>query len=107
LIALFVIFFKYNKYAAVKINYVQELFIKITYGNGKCHFFCSENPYIKLPKDVAQSITTRFPGWTLDKDIYRVNYHISKGVTKDQYQERLENGDKTMKVKIDADGNFM
>lgn len=61
---------------------------------------------IALPKHVVNSVVKRFPGWTIAKDAYLVNYHNEKGVTK-KYKLTLENGDKRMKVKTDAEGNFL
>lgn len=62
---------------------------------------------IKLPKDILKSVANRFPEWGVSKDIYKVNYHHEKGVTKEEYRIKLENGDKTLIVKIAGDGNFI
>ncbi len=62
---------------------------------------------IKLPKDVLKSVTKRFPEWSISKDIYKVNYHHDKGVTKEEYRIKLENGDKTVVVKLAPGGDFM
>ena len=48
----------------------------------------------------------RFPGWTITKDVYLVNYHQKKGANK-TYKLKLENGDETLRVKIDQMGNFL
>jgi len=61
---------------------------------------------ITLPMSVAKSVTKRFPGWTISKDVYLVNYHHKKGVDK-KYKLTLENGDKRMRIKSDAEGNFL
>ena len=61
---------------------------------------------IALPKDVAGAIAKRFPGWTISKDIYLVNYHDAKGANK-KYKVTLINGDERIKVKMDAEGNFL
>jgi len=62
---------------------------------------------VQLPKSVRESIAQRFPGWAHTKDVYLVSYHNKKGVERQEYKVILENGDKTMKVKVDAVGNFM
>ncbi|MEW7290377.1 nicotinate-nucleotide adenylyltransferase [Aquimarina sp. 2304DJ70-9] len=62
---------------------------------------------VKLPTNVVKSIAKRFPGWTVTKDLYVVNYHDKKGATKKMYKLRLENGDKLIKVKTDDEGNFL
>ena len=62
---------------------------------------------VKLPKDVRNSVLNKYPGWTITKDIYKVSYHHEKGVTKEQFEIKLKNDDKTIRTKVDADGNFM
>ena len=62
---------------------------------------------VKLPEAVANSITKRFPNWSLVKDIYKVSYHKGKGVTKAIYKVKLTNGNKILKVKTDEEGNFI
>lgn len=61
---------------------------------------------INLPTSVKTAILNRFPEWTVTKDVYRVNYHDSKGVNK-RYKLKLENGDETVRVKVDELGNFL
>ena len=61
---------------------------------------------INLPNVVKKSILDRFPEWTITKDIYLVNYHANKGVSK-KYKLKLENGDKTLRIKVDEMGNFL
>lgn len=59
-----------------------------------------------LPAAVAKAILKRFPNWNFSENIYVVNYKKSKGATK-HYKLTLENGDKRIKVKLDALGNFL
>jgi len=61
---------------------------------------------VKLPKDVRDAVFTRFPNWTLDKDVYYVTYNENKDAKK-IYKIKLRNGKEVMRVKIDAEGNFM
>ena len=61
---------------------------------------------IALPKEVAKAVAKRFPGWTISKDVYLVNYSDKSGATK-KYKLTLENGDQRMKVKTDEKGNFI
>ena len=61
---------------------------------------------VKLPKDVRDAVFTRFPNWNLSKDVYYVNYNTNK-VPKKVYKLKLKNGDEVMRIKIDAEGNFM
>jgi hypothetical protein len=61
---------------------------------------------IALPKDVAKSVTERFPHWAIPKNVYYVHYSDAYGGKK-MYKITLENGDKRMKVKTDENGNFL
>ncbi len=61
---------------------------------------------VALPNAVKEAVLDRFPGWTITKDMYRVNYHEDKGAKK-TYKLRLENGDKKLRVKVDENGNFI
>lgn len=61
---------------------------------------------VNLPMSVKEAVMERFPEWTITKDIYVVHYHDTKGVTK-RYKLKLENGDKTLRVKIDDTGKFL
>lgn len=61
---------------------------------------------INIPAGVRKAVMERFPEWTITKDIYRVNYHEDRGAKK-TYKLTLENGDKTLKVKTDEEGNFI
>jgi len=61
---------------------------------------------VKLPKDVRDAVFTRFPNWTLDNDAYFVNFENNKDAKK-VYKIKLRNGNEVMRIKIDAEGNFM
>lgn len=61
---------------------------------------------IRLPKDIRDAVFERFPNWTLDKDIYYVNYNTNMDPKK-VYKMKLRNGKEVLRVKIDAEGNFM
>ena len=61
---------------------------------------------VTLPRAVIESVSKQFPNWIFKKDVYLVSYHDEKGVTK-KYKITLENGDKRIKVKTDAEGNIL
>ncbi|WP_340202145.1 nicotinate-nucleotide adenylyltransferase [Ascidiimonas sp. W6] len=61
---------------------------------------------VKLPKVVSNAIVDRFPGWDVIEDVYLVKYNDKKGTSK-KYKVRLQNGDQVIKVKMDAEGNFL
>lgn len=60
---------------------------------------------INLPNSVKVSVLDRYPGWTISKDVYHVTYHDKSGVNK-KYKLKLENGEKTIRVKLDENGVF-
>ena len=62
---------------------------------------------VKLPEDVLTAVAKRFPNWSVVSDVYRVNYHAGTNVARKMYKITLTNGDEKIKVKTDADGNFM
>lgn len=61
---------------------------------------------INLPLAVKNAIVGRFPGWSITKDNYMVTFYDNRGTYK-RYKLKLENGDKTMRVKLDEKGNFL
>ena len=61
---------------------------------------------IALPKAVATSVAKRFPKWKISKDVYLLKYNNKKGA-KRTYKLILENGDERLRIKTDADGNFL
>jgi len=61
---------------------------------------------VKLPKAVRDAVVKRFPNWSMTTDVYKVSFHKHNNVAKKQYKVKLENKDKTMKVKLDEKGNF-
>lgn len=76
-------------------------------GDGKLIRTIEKFKNIKVPKEVSKSVAKRFPGWIIYEDVYKVNYHKTSGVTKQEYKLTLENGDKRLKVKTDPKGNFI
>lgn len=61
---------------------------------------------VVLPTDVTKAVAKRFPGWSISKDVYLIDYKEGKGTDK-KYKLTLENGDQRIKVKSDVDGNFI
>jgi len=75
-------------------------------GEGKLLRTAEKFKDINLPKTVRESVADRFPGWTITKDIYLVSYSDTKGANK-AYKLKLENGNKTLRVKLDETGKFL
>lgn len=61
---------------------------------------------IKIPNAVSQSVTKKFPGWQIAKDVYLVSYYDPDGVDK-KYKLLLEKGTKRMKVKTNEKGEIL
>jgi hypothetical protein len=62
---------------------------------------------VKLPLAVSEALVERFPKWTVDKDIYKVSYSEPNWESKKTYKLKLSNGEKTIRVKTDENGNFL
>ncbi|GAA4270400.1 nicotinate-nucleotide adenylyltransferase [Hyunsoonleella aestuarii] len=75
--------------------------------NGKIIRTIEKFKNIKLPKSVREAVYKRFPNWSLEKDVYLVNYHSKNEKVSKEYKVKLKNGEKTMRVKLTEDGNFM
>ena len=61
---------------------------------------------VRLPEAVSQSLTDRFPNWVAVSDVYRIVYKEDRGAKK-IYKLKLKNGDKTMRVKMNEDGEYL
>ena len=75
-------------------------------GEGKLLRTAEKFKDINLPTVVKEAVLDRFPEWRITQDIYLVNYHDRKGITK-KYKLKLENGDEVLRVKLDENGNFL
>ena len=74
--------------------------------NGKIVRTIEKYENIALPMAVTTSVVKRFPKWKISKDVYLLKYNNKKGAKK-TYKLTLENGDERLKIKTDADGNFL
>jgi hypothetical protein len=61
---------------------------------------------VALPVAVRNALVTRFPNWELTGDTYRINYKDSDGA-KRNYKIKIRYGEKTMRVKMTEDGEFL
>lgn len=62
---------------------------------------------IELPKVIAEAVGKRYPNWSINKDVYFVNYHETNTEVKKYYKLTLRNGDRRMQVKVNAEGEFL
>jgi hypothetical protein len=61
---------------------------------------------ITVPVPVRNAVATRYPNWSITRDVYRVNYEDETGA-KMVYKLLLENGKKRLKVKTNEKGEFL
>ncbi len=61
---------------------------------------------VALPKEVRNALATRFPNWELTDDSYKINYNDRAGASK-SYKIKIRNGEKTMRVKMTENGEFL
>ena len=61
---------------------------------------------VRLPEAVSKSLTNRFPNWEAVSDVYRITYKENRGAKK-IYKLKLKNGNKTMRVKMNEDGEYL
>ncbi|MBT8271575.1 MAG: nicotinate-nucleotide adenylyltransferase [Flavobacteriaceae bacterium] len=60
---------------------------------------------VKLPEMVRFAVADRYPGWEIEKDVYRVDYY--DGDSNRQWKVVLTKGDKKKRVKLDGYGKFL
>lgn len=61
---------------------------------------------IKLPLAVSNAIVSKYPGWRITGDIYRVSY-IKNKKTRKTYKLFIEKNGKHIRVRTDEKGNFL
>ena len=59
-----------------------------------------------IPEAVRKAVNQKYPGWSLSKDVYLVNYHDDQGAKK-QYKLKLEKGKDVVRIKTDENGNIL
>jgi len=87
--------------------YIPEGYILAAYDkNGEILRTAERFNDVALPQGVITAVAKRYPNWVLKKDVYLVSYYESGNISK-KYKITLENEDKRMKIKTDAEGNFL
>lgn len=88
--------------------YIPEGFIAAAYDkDGQLLRTIEKFKSVKLPIAVSKAVNDRFPKWTIESDIYKVTYSDKKMSAKKIYKMKLTNGEETIKVKTDEEGNFL
>lgn len=88
--------------------YIPEGHVLATYdNNGKIIRSAERFKNVALPKAVSRSIANRYPGWSIAKDIYVVNYYSNTENTDKVYKLKLARGDERLRVKTNENGVFI
>lgn len=63
---------------------------------------------VRLPSTVATAVVTKFPNWSISKDVYLVSYYDDNngGKAVKKYKLVLENGNKRIRVQVSEDGEI-
>lgn len=61
---------------------------------------------ISLPSAVSQAVVKRYPNWAISEDTYVVRYEDANGA-QTTYKMQLQNGNKRIRVKTNANGEFL
>ncbi|RYY96704.1 MAG: nicotinate-nucleotide adenylyltransferase [Chitinophagaceae bacterium] len=87
--------------------YLPEGTLLATYdSSGKLMQTAEKYKNIALPSPVSMAVSSRYPNWTIAKDVYLVNYVADQGAGK-VYKLKLQNGNKRMKVRVNDKGEFL
>lgn len=86
--------------------YIPDGKILVAYDqNGKVIRTIEKFKNVKLPEVVRLAVLERFPNWAISSDVYRVSYNDGK--TKKEYKVVLKNGEEKLRVKLNAEGDFL
>jgi len=99
----------YDDYVTYNISfYIPKGKILAAYDrNGKLIRTIERFENIKLPKNVRNAISKRFPNWNLAKDVYSVDYNSDPNSVRKLYKVKLENNGEVIRVKLDEKGHFI
>lgn len=98
-----------DEYETYKVSfYVPEGRIIAAYDkNGKIIRTIEKYDNVRLPLEVLQAISLRFPNWSIVNDVYFINYHSERDSLKHEYKIKLKNEDKIISIKTDEKGVFL
>lgn len=75
--------------------------------NGKIIRTIEKYNNVRLPLEVMQAVSKRFPNWGIIEDVYLVKYHCDEDSLKHEYKIKIKNEDQTLMVKTDENGLFL
>ncbi|TXG39625.1 nicotinate-nucleotide adenylyltransferase [Seonamhaeicola maritimus] len=62
---------------------------------------------VRLPLEVMQAISARFPNWAIVEDVYLIKYHCDDDALKKEYKVKIKNEDKVISVRTNEKGEFI
>jgi len=62
---------------------------------------------VKLPMNIRNKVTKKFPNWAIASDVYTVKYESKDGMAKKQYKIKLTNSGEVIRIKVDGEGNVL
>lgn len=74
--------------------------------NGKLLRTAEKYKDIRLPATVSGAVVAKYPGWSITKDVYLVNYFDNTGKADKKYKLTLQNGTKRMRVQVNEQGEI-
>ncbi|WP_298535740.1 nicotinate-nucleotide adenylyltransferase [uncultured Algibacter sp.] len=75
--------------------------------NGKIIRTIEKYNNVRLPLEVMQAVSKRFPNWAIVEDVYLVKYHYEVDTLKQEYKIKIKNDDQTIMVKTNEKGLFL
>lgn len=74
--------------------------------NGKIIKTIERFKNFQLPEHIYATLKTDFPKWDIVKDVYLVTYANRKGANK-LYRIKLKNGKETIRLRVNAEGDYL
>lgn len=62
---------------------------------------------VRLPLEVMQAISNRFPNWGIVEDVYLIKYHCDSDNLKKEYKVKIKNKDQILTVRTNEKGVFI
>ena len=75
--------------------------------NGKIIRTIEKYNNVRLPLEVMQAVSKRFPNWGIVEDVYLVKYQCDKDSLKQEYKIKIKNDEEVLMVKTDEKGLFL
>jgi 3-hydroxy-3-methylglutaryl CoA synthase len=75
--------------------------------NGKIIRTIEKYNNVRLPLEVMQAVSKRFPNWGIVEDAYLIKFHCDEDSLKHEYKIKIKNEDQTLIVKTDENGEFI